>query len=339
MKNRYNSRADILDECLRSIQEGKATLEDCVRAHPGASPEFRNLLETAVNTWNLMAPIGPSPEYVKTSETRLRRRIQAMQKTPDTRGATRPQSVSWRILRTAIVVLVITALLGSSWGVFSASAQAIPGDPLYPAKLEFERISLAVSWSPIGNVTLLADYSDRRLEEIQQLISKNRDQDLSAGLENYEGTLDLLDAALQRLPVNAGSVQLEDVQARLSHHNHILQDLRTLIPSSTLELFDHAVDRSRQSRELIQNLRLGKGPVNTPPGQQKKDTKQLSPTGQPPKHKTETPLGQQITNTMGLSPTERELEEKTKTPPGQQKKGTEKTSKTERLNLLILRFD
>jgi hypothetical protein len=302
MKNRYNSRADILDECLRSIQEGRATLEDCLRAHPDVGPELRNLLETAVNTWNLMAPIGPSPEYVKTSEARLRRRMQAVQKTPNARGATRPQSVSWRILQAAIVVLVMAVLLGSGWGVFSASAQAIPGDALYPAKLEFEQVRLALSWTPAGDVSLLAQYSDRRLEEIQLLVNKNRNRDLLEGIKQYDRTLDLLDAALQRLPVNAGSAQLEDVQARLSRHYHILQDLRTLIPSSTVEVLDHAVDRSRQSQELIQNLRLGKGPVNTPPGQQKKDTTQLSPT-------------------------EREQKEKAKTPPGQQKKETEKLPK------------
>ncbi|MGD0174751.1 MAG: DUF5667 domain-containing protein [Anaerolineales bacterium] len=302
MKNRYNSRSDILDECLRSIQEGKATLEDCLRAHPDAGPELRNLLETAVNTWNLMAPFGPSPEYVKTSEARLRRRMQAVQKTSNAQGANRSQSVSWGILRAAIVVLVMAVLLGSGWGVFSASAQAIPGDALYPAKLEFEQVRLALSWTAAGDVSLLAQYSDLRLEEIQLLVNKNRDRDLLEGIKQYEGTLDLLDVALQSLPQTSDLNQLQAIQVRLSVHLSILENLRSLVPSSAQEALDRVIDRSRQSQGLIQNLRLGKGPVSTPPGQQKKDTKQISPT-------------------------EREQKEKTKTPPGQQKKETEKPLK------------
>lgn len=328
MKTKSSSSADILDECLRSILEQKATLEDCLHAHPDAGPDLQTLLETAVRVHHGIPSNGPSPEYLTSCEARLRRRLRAANEAEVRRGATRSMLVPWRMVRVGVAIFIAAALLVSGWGVFSASAQSLPADPLYPAKLEFERISLALSWSPARNVTLLADYCDRRLEEIQQLINKNREQDLSAALENYESTLDLLDAALQRLPANVNTAQLEDVQARLARHHRILQDLRAFIPSSDLTLFDRAVDRSSQSQELIQNLQLENGPVNTPLGQQRTDTRQPSQTEQQPKQKIETPLGQQITETQEPSKTAQDLKQKTKTPPGQQKKDTKEPSKT-----------
>jgi hypothetical protein len=328
MKTKSNSPADILDECLRSMLEQKATLEDCLHAHPDAGPDLQALLETAVRVHHSIPSNGPAPEYLASCEARLRRRLRAANDAEVRRGAPRSLLVPWRMVRAGVAIFIAAALLVSGWGVFSASAQSLPADPLYPAKLEFERLSLTLSWSPARNVTLLADYCDRRLEEIQQLINKNREQDLSAALENYESTLDLLDAALQRLPANVNSAQLEDVQARLARHHLILQDLRALIPSSDLELFDRAIDRSSQSQELIQNLQLEKGPDNTPPGQQRTDTQQPSQTEQQPKQKIETPLGQQITETQEPSKTAQDLKQKTKTPPGQQKKDTKEPSKT-----------
>jgi hypothetical protein len=168
----------------------------------------------------------------------------------------------------------MAALLGSLWGAIPASAQALPGDAWYPAKLGVERINLALSLTPAGDVNLLLQYSDRRVEEIRQLVGKNREQDLAEGFNQYQTTLALLDAALQQLPADSDSGLLEEAQTRLSDQADVLSDLRPFLPVPAQELLDRAVGQSLQSQELIQNVRQGEGPVVTPPGQLKKETKQ-----------------------------------------------------------------
>jgi len=303
MTSKDIDRAKILDTSLQRIQERKATLEDCLRANPGAAADLQPLLETAGRVRDILTPASPSAEFQKTSAARLRRRLKAVMDDSRRRSPVPYSPFRGIWIRAAAAVFVLTGviILVSGWGVTTASAQALPGDALYPVKIGVEEISLAFTWSAAGDVALLADFADERLEEVQELIRKDRAADLVTGLGEYEKTLDRLDSALETLPSDSGSAQLEDILARLARHAGVLLNLRGQMPPPAQTALDRAVGRSLKSKELIENLRHGKSPDDLLPDREKKSTKEpgqgsgkptfkKTPDPEPgPKQKTKTP--------------------------------------------------
>jgi hypothetical protein len=265
-------QADILDRALQQILKGDAAVADSTRGEVGSVSEVRPLLETAGRVRKLLPARGPSPEYIAGSEARLLRRIKmSIPKTVRRESFVAGQARGgW--LRTAALVAVTTMVVvcASGLGVTSASAQALPGDALYPVKQGLEELSLTGSRSADGDVALLADFTDERLEEIEQLVAKNRAADLVTGLENYDKTLGRLDAALEQLP--SDSIQLDDIQARLARHTEVLLALRDRLPEQARPALDRAVEHSQISMDRVGKLQKNQSPDEIPPGQEKKST-------------------------------------------------------------------
>ena len=276
MNSKRVSLVEILDDSLLCIQERKATVDDCLRSHPDVALDLKPLLETAVDIQDHMAPSGPPLEFQLASEARLKKKLRTAIPAGKERALVRPLPPRRIWIRAAAVVLTLAVLFASGGGVAAASARAIPGDPLYPVKREIEQVRLAFSWTAAGDVSLLAQYSDERLREVQELVQAGRETDLPAGLEAYEKTLGLLDDAIQHLSPNSDSGLMENTQTRLSDHATILLDLRARVAPATQEKMDQAIDRSLQSQELIQSLQQGKGPINNPLGKEKSATKELT---------------------------------------------------------------
>jgi hypothetical protein len=105
------------------------------------------------------------------------------------RSARRPAA---RVLRWAIAACLVVVLLVA--GTASASAQSLPGEPLYPVKRLVERGRLALAGED-GDVSLRLDFAARRLDEFETLLD--------------QGTVNLepLDDATQELSTTLGLVE------------------------------------------------------------------------------------------------------------------------------------
>jgi hypothetical protein len=277
MIRKETTPAEVLDRLLQQSLEGKAPPADSMPDRSGTQSDFEPLLATAVRLHELLPTRGPSPEFIAASEARLIRRVKT-----HISGSPRRQSrnaghafwLQWRPVA-LIAAAFIVVVFASGLGVNSASAQALPGDALYPVKQVFEEISLAFSTSAAGDASLLADFADERLEEIEQLAAKRRETDLIAGFGYYEKALDRLDAAVDQLP--SGSAQLDEIQARLARHTEVLLTLRERLPDQAKSALDRAVEHSRESIERVGKLQKNQGPDELPPGQEEKPTKDTGP--------------------------------------------------------------
>jgi hypothetical protein len=233
-------QADILDRALQRMLEGNAAVADS--------------------------------EYAAASEARLLGRIKTSVSRPVRRESSVMGEARGGWIRTAALVAVTTMVVvcASGLGVTSASAQALPGDALYPMKQGLEEISLTFSMSAVGDVALLADFADDRLAEVEELAAKDREADLVSGLDNYDNTLSRLDAAMEQLP--SDSPQLDDIRARLAWHTEVLLTLRDRLPEQARPALERAVEHSQKSMERVGKLQKNQGPDEIPPGQEKKST-------------------------------------------------------------------
>lgn len=173
--------ADILDRCLEQVRSGTPVL-DVLRQHPEEAEQLRPLLALAVGLELL-----PDPSY--SLENAMQATVKAVQEhKPDTatkslaqwfkcwrwpqiikrtnKEATTTRWFSFRpvplLYRLATVVL---AILFISWGAGVISADAVPGDFLYPLKLLTERAKFYLTLNTEDKAELRIVFSSERLRE------------------------------------------------------------------------------------------------------------------------------------------------------------------------------
>jgi Domain of unknown function (DUF5667) len=274
MGKKPSDRAEILDDSLRRIQEGSATVEDCLWLHleyPN-SGELRSLLETACLVQERLSPRSSSQFFKRASEARLLQRIRAIRPARKEPRPVRQPLGNGMWLRQSLALFALAVFLAAGWGLIANSAKAIPGDSLYSLKLDLEQLQVAFSLTPEGDVSLLAQFVENRLEEIQEVTRKFRTSEIIPGLERYQQALGRLDSALEQLPPTFHSEQLEEIQGRLSRQTDVLLDLREQMPPEAQSVLDQTVERSHQSQKLIQDLREERAPMTQPSGKGKTAT-------------------------------------------------------------------
>lgn len=128
-------------------------------------------------------------------------------------------------------------------GMVTASAQAVPGDPLYPIKRTVEQIQVSLQPSENGKSTVQLAAAERRLTEATELAKKDSPDSaalVGQSLEDFvadgtEGT-----APLTAAPLDApGEAQLSEFVASASL---LLAELKANLPGGALDEFGAATD-------------------------------------------------------------------------------------------------
>ncbi len=152
---------DALEVCLAARKTG-VPIQRVLALYPEHAEVLRALLGGA-DLARAMQQDDPSPESFQRTRTKLlgyAARLRKAHKTPWYQGLLR---LSWAL------VLVLALFFFSGYSVYSAAAQAMPGESLYPVKRMLENARLQMA-SPDRRPALEALYNQRRLAEVQQLI-------------------------------------------------------------------------------------------------------------------------------------------------------------------------
>ncbi len=194
----------ILDECLRQIEQGQASIEDCLARHPDHADALRLLIGEALELRDDEA-LDPDPR----ARSRMRARLgQHMRRHPRRRGSRLKGLLGGPALRWAAAIFIAFVLaVGSATWVAQA---ATPGTPLYPIKRASE-----AAWGRI--VGQDKEYqiwlAERRLEE--WIAVQSGDGETEPAREAYRRALSELEAKTdQELPAEI-SEELQDQRRRL----------------------------------------------------------------------------------------------------------------------------
>lgn len=170
--------SDLLELCLTKLASGE-DLRKVLSAHPRAREEVEPLLYLALRTSQKMAD-DPDFDVINRSQMKMLRRAAELRAAGTKRGVF-TQLPSFRIgMATALLLLII-----SGYGLFSVSAQALPGDFLYPIKLSAEQLQLEITADEAEVELLTEKFKERRTDEVGQLLSDGRVENIS-----FEGVLD-----------------------------------------------------------------------------------------------------------------------------------------------------
>ncbi len=264
--------ARILDDCITKIQSGERTMDACLRQHPQYAEALAPLLEVARSTRSHLSPQGPDDAFVGHSKIRVMNQVRAAQKA---RLAPRPRVArrkKWA-LRPAFALmsfLVTFAFLAVSSGAVYASSEAIPGDALYILKRGVEEARLAIALDPETDRVLLLQFAHRRLDEVEEAMSLDREEDAWSALVEYENTVDELLSLAKSSSMEEGT--LDQIQSELKNHQIVLQRVKREAPPQAQEALDNALERSQHGKEILEQIKQGGNPGDLAPGQLKKAT-------------------------------------------------------------------
>jgi len=159
---------DILAECLEDVLRGRKTLAECLRTYPDYAAELKPALQIGLLTARLK-----SPEMAQSSVEALEMRLRGQMPAVGPRRNVIALPLGMSRLAAAIAVIVILAL-GSGAGLVAASADDLPGDPLYGLKRLWETI--LVAFAPLTGQPgdLWLRIANTRLDEANALSEQGR---------------------------------------------------------------------------------------------------------------------------------------------------------------------
>ena len=156
-----------LENALIQLEAGEE-LETILAAYPELVPHLRPVLDAAqIARQELVQEI--SPEILNRSRTRVLAHAMQLRQGPQPVGF-----AFGRFRRLAIALVLAFAFLLSWGGLVVTSAQALPGDQLYPAKLTLEKARLGLTFTPQSHHQVEELYQSRRVDEIHRLLALGR---------------------------------------------------------------------------------------------------------------------------------------------------------------------
>ena len=162
---------EILDLCISRLQNGQG-LESVLGEYPGYASQLRPILEAVLMVWSSR---GSDTVPIAAMQRSRRRLLNAAAGLRESRGLPwwrRPYGLVRGALAPVMILLVCAALLFT--GI--ASAEALPGQPLYPFKLAAEQFSLSLPATASGRLAKEENYDLRRKDEVESLITRQRQQ-------------------------------------------------------------------------------------------------------------------------------------------------------------------
>jgi Domain of unknown function (DUF5667) len=141
-------------------------------------------------------PVRPTPEFRAALHQRLLEELSPVPAGPAVPVAADPvastaEDPARPHLRIAVVALVVVvALIAGLAGAVAASADALPGQPLYAAKRSVEQVRLAFTFEKVARGERLLELADVRVDEAEALLRQDasgRNDDVAAVNEALSG--------------------------------------------------------------------------------------------------------------------------------------------------------
>jgi hypothetical protein len=130
-----------------------------------------------------------------------------------------------------------------------ASANALPGQPLYPAKRADEAITLGLTRDDVSRAFVLLQQAGARLDEASRVAGTGQVQVAGDLLQQYTSTLERATASLSQAPA-PGEARRVEFEARLEAQRTQLDSLDRMAPPPLRASVQQA--RTVASQELAQ---------------------------------------------------------------------------------------
>ncbi len=222
----------ILDACLLEIQTHRKSLADCLRKYPSCADELRSLLTIALEI-QAVPIVSPSVGFGQGV------RLQFLEPSKD--PVDLPFAGPRRKWKAALFGFALMAvILFSGWETVAASANTLPGHPLYLVKRWTESIEVLFSSDARIRTMRHAEFARRRLDEAKALASHGEDELANQTISDYEDEINCANESLkadqQNRPLGTARVLREQLIGELEE----LRAFQPQVPAASVPAVKHA---------------------------------------------------------------------------------------------------
>ena len=169
MSQQFN---DALNDCLERVSNGES-LQACLRDYPRYEDELGPLVQVALTTMDVSQVVVPTQQ---SKDRNFQQFMQAAQT-----AQTQPRRKSWLSFGwlplakpIALSLAAVVVLVTGAGFTTAASADSVPGEPLYWVKTTKESIELRLPRSDSGRAQTHAKLANVRGEEMRKLVAMGR---------------------------------------------------------------------------------------------------------------------------------------------------------------------
>ncbi|MFQ5594998.1 MAG: DUF5667 domain-containing protein [Anaerolineae bacterium] len=241
----------IVDDAFSRLEAGQP-IEAVLNQYPQQTEALRPLLETVSLSLHAYTYTEPAS---RAGMARGRQRFlsEAARRAEKRRTRQRPLAWLWPARRWAVTVAALLVLfLAASTTAVVASANSLPGSPLYPVKIAAEEVRLTLTRAPEPRARLHMERAQRRNQELNALLA----QEAPVGGELLVSSLNEAEAALQELshvPAELRSEALETYAAFAAAQADALELARDRMTPAQQPLLDSTADQYRRLADVARN--------------------------------------------------------------------------------------
>jgi hypothetical protein len=276
VENTWKRPDEMLDTCLAAMQQEGRSIEDCLALYPAQRGELEPLLRTAARLHKARGLAAPAPfraaelERMRSqagTRPRAERSLWAWLTAPKTHPTQARRPAALR-LAPLLAGLLVVALIVAGIGASAASAQALPGDWLYPVKRAQETLTLSLAANPTERAGLHLAYAERRMSEALALVEQKRPAQIEQTLADYDTHLQ---SELAYLAPGSGLTPVEQTDlagkmvSQMARSELSLAALKPGAPAAAQSQLENTLAASRQAHDqALQVIRAGGGVTPTP---------------------------------------------------------------------------
>lgn len=269
-KYKWDQFADILQNCLEDIQNGRGTVDSLLERHPALAGDLLPYLEAAAWLHAHKQALDPRPGFMVDSKRRLVARIK--QESVLMPAASRFSLHTFisafgrkrLFYQMVTAALLVTILMAGTSSLTLAARNSLPGDNLYGVKLAQERVQLVLSITAPGDARLRLDFTQRRLQEIAGLVEEKRFEDLEIAILQFEQqlgqALSVLEIVAEEDPGLVGELVEKDKGGILYHSQVLLGLLESdEMPAQSKPGLLRAYSASQHGQAVVSSILLKQG--------------------------------------------------------------------------------
>ncbi len=185
MRNEEKER--ILETCIEQVKSGE-DIESVLAMYPEWANELRSPLEAAQAVRWLASTSQMPADVMDRDRERFLQAVEISRRTASRRqyrSATKRAPRSRPTDHTALfsgfrlvfagLALIVIVLIGAGTSL-TASARALPGEPLYPFKIASEDVRLWFERDPVRRIDLENSFDQKRFDEVKTLVDRSRQE-------------------------------------------------------------------------------------------------------------------------------------------------------------------
>jgi hypothetical protein len=186
--NKINKLDEIFNTCLEEVLRGQSTVDDCPKRYPEYAAELEGLLLTSIG-------VSEAAHVVPPAGAKMRIRVALNERMAELSRNSSVSKRSWHFGWANAVVTLVLGLSVAGGSVAYAASGAMPGQALYPLKLDLEQALVSLTFSSDAKVELYTALNDRRVSEIVYLAQKGDSQGIAGVTSRIESNLTAAAAA------------------------------------------------------------------------------------------------------------------------------------------------